>query len=243
MDTVVLEGDFMKFETTLKEIIPRTPDVTSYRFPRPAEFSYKPGQFFFVTIRQNGKELLHHFSFSSSPTQEGFFEFTKKLTDHEYSLVLKAAKVGDWARIDAPYGQFTFEGEHPKIALLAGGIGITPFVSIIKNATDKQFPSKITLFYGCRSPQDIAFRTELEAMAKVNKNLKLVLLINAPAPDWTGHTGLVTADLIAQELPDYKDNVFYCCGPPPMVTAMQKMIEGMGLPKEQLKLEYFTGYP
>lgn len=238
-----IKGDFMKFETTIKEIIPRISDVTSYRFPRPAELSYKPGQFFFVTLKWNGKELTHHFSFSSSPTEEGFFEFTKKLTDHEYSLALKAAKVGDWARIDAPYGQFTFEGEYPKVALLAGGIGVTPFVGIIKNATDKQLPNRITLFYGCRTPQDLAFRRELEAMTEANRNLKLVLLINAPAPDWTGHTGIVTADLIAKELPDYEDNVFYCCGPPPMVTAMQKMIEAMGLPEEKLKLEYFTGYP
>ncbi len=81
-------------------------------------------------------------------------------------MALKAAKVGDWARIDAPYGQFTFEGEYPKIALLAGGIGITPFVSICKNATDKQLESKITLFYGCRTENDIAFKQELEEMQK-----------------------------------------------------------------------------
>ena len=104
----------MKFETKITEIIPRTADVNSYRFPRPAELTYKPGQFFFVTIKQGDKELTHHFSFSSSPTEKEHFEFTKKFTDHEYSLALKAAKVGDWARIDAPYGQFTFEGEYPK---------------------------------------------------------------------------------------------------------------------------------
>ena len=154
----------MKFETKISQIIPRTTDVTSFRFPKPAELTYKPGQFFFVTIRQGEKELTHHFSFSSSPTEKDYFEFTKKFTDHEYSLALKAAKVGDWARIDAPYGQFTFEGEYPKIALLGGGIGITPFISIIKNATDKRLNSKITLFYGCRTENDFAFQQELETM-------------------------------------------------------------------------------
>ena len=80
-------------------------------------------------------------------------------------MALKAAKVGDWARIDAPYGQFTFEGEYPKIALLAGGIGITPFISICKYATDKRLDTKIALFYGCRTEADIAFRQELEELA------------------------------------------------------------------------------
>ncbi len=232
----------MKFETKFEEIIPRTADITSYRFPKPPEFSYKPGQFFYVTLKQDGKELNKHFSFSSSPTQGGFIEFTKRLTDHEYSMALKAAKVGDWARINGPYGEFTFEGEYPKIALLAGGIGITPFMSICKNATDKSLLSQITMFYGCRTPDDNPFRRELEDMAHTNSKLKLHLVVNQPTPDWKGPVGIITADMIKQELPDYKDHIFYCCGPPGMVTAMEKLIDGIGLPKTQLKLEYFTGY-
>jgi ferredoxin-NADP reductase len=232
----------MKFETKFEEIIPRTSDITSYRFPRPPEFSYKPGQFFYVALKQDEKELNKHFSFSSSPTQDGFIEFTKRLTDHEYSMALKAAKVGDWARINGPYGEFTFEGEYPKIALLAGGIGVTPFISICKNATDKRLESQISLFLGCRSDNDIPFRRELEDMQQVNKNLKLHFVVNQASPDWKGATGIITAEMIQKELPDYKDNVFYSCGPPGMVTAMEKLIDSIGLPKAQLKLEYFTGY-
>ena len=233
----------MKWETKIEEIKPRTADVLSYRFARPIELSYKPGQYFFVNIKEGDKELTHHFSFSSSPTESDHVEFTKKLTDSEYSKALKAAKIGDWARIDAPYGQFTFEGEYPKIALLAGGIGITPFMSICKNATDKHLNSKITLFYGCRTENDIAFKKELENMQEENKNLKIVFTINEATPQWKGAVGLITAGMIQNELPDYKENMFYLCGPPPMVTAMEKLIVSIGLLKEQLKLEYFTGYP
>ncbi len=232
----------MKFETKIKEIIQRTADVSSYRFPRPAELTYKPGQYFFVNLRQGDKELSHHFSFSSSPTENDFIEFTKKFTDHEYSIALKASKVGDWAKIDAPYGKFTFEGEFPKIALLAGGIGITPLLSICKNATDKHLDSKITVFYGNRSENDIAFRDELEVMQQQNKNLKVIFILNQPSTNWKGLTGVVTADLIKNELPDFIDNTFYCCGPPGMVTAMQSMIKSLGLPETQLKLEFFVGY-
>lgn len=233
----------MKFKTKIIEIIPRTADVASFRFPRPSELTYKPGQYFFVTIKQGDRELTKHFSFSSSPTDKDHFEFTKKFTDHEYSMALKAAKVSDWTRIDAPYGQFTFEGEYPKIALLAGGIGITPFISICKNATDKRMNSKITLFYGCRTENDIAFKQELEKMQEQNKNLKIVFMVNEASSQWKGATGVINAEMIKRELPDYKDNIFYVCGPPPMVKAMETLIESIGLPKNQLKLEYFTGYP
>ena len=233
----------MKFETKIKEIIPRTVDVNSYRFPRPPELTYKSGQYFFITIKQGNRELTKLFSFSSSPTEKDHFEFTKKFTDHEYSMALKAAKVGDWARIDAPYGQFTFEGEYPKIAQLAGGIGITPFISMCKNATDKRMNSKITLFYGCRTENDIAFKQELEKMQEQNKNLKIVFMVNEASSHWKGATGVINAEMIKKELPDYKDNLFYVCGPPPMVKAMETLLESIGLPKTQLKLEYFTGYP
>ena len=233
----------MKFETKIDEIIPRTYDVNSYRFARPPELAYKPGQFFFVTIKQGDKELTHHFSFSTSPTEKDFFEFTKKLTDHEYSVALKAAKAGAWAKIDASYGEFTFEGEYPKIALLAGGIGITPFISICKYATDKRLNTKITLFYGCRTENDTAFKQELEQMQEENKNLKIVFIVNEATPQWKGAVGLIAAEMIQKELPDYMENMFYLCGPQPMVSAMEKLMDSIGVQKEKLKMEYFTGYP
>ena len=232
----------MKFETQFQEIIPRTHDITSFRFPRPLELDYKAGQYFFITLKQGDKELSKHFSFSSSPTEKEHIEFTKKFTDHEYSLALKAVKIADWARIDAPYGQFIFEGEYPKIALLGGGIGITPFVSMCKNAADKALGSKITLFYGCRTENDIAFKEELEELAQKNKNFKIIYVINQPTEKWKGATGNINAEMIKQLLPDYQENIFFTCGPPPMVEAMENLVVSLGLSKEKLKRELFTGY-
>lgn len=233
----------MKFETYIKEIIPRTYNVTSFRFPRPETFSYKPGQFLFVTIRaEGGKELSKHFSFSSSPTEAEHIEFTKKLSDSEFSTALKTLKEGDWARIDAPYGKFTFEGEHEKIGLLGGGIGITPFMSICRYCTDKRLSTRITLLYGNRSESDIVFRKEFEAMQEQNANLKVVHILNAPSSEWKGATGFINTELIKKEIPAYKETVFYTCGPPAMVEAMEQLTDALGLPKAQLNREYFAGY-
>ncbi|HJW65699.1 MAG TPA: FAD-dependent oxidoreductase [Candidatus Bathyarchaeia archaeon] len=232
----------MKFETNVKEIIPRTPNVRSFRFPRPPELDYKAGQFLFITIKQGGKELGKHFSFSSSPTEKEHIEFTKKFTDSEFSAALKTLKIGDWARIDAPYGQFTFEGEHPKIGMLAGGIGITPLVNICKYCTDKQLNTKIALLYGCRTEADIAFRKELEEMQQQNSNLKIVFTLNEAGSSWKGAIGVINTDMVKREIPDYKETIFYTCGPPAMVDVMEKLVESLGLPKTQLKREYFSGY-
>jgi ferredoxin-NADP reductase len=232
----------MKFETYVKEIVPRTYNVTSFRFPRPGELNYKAGQFLFVTFKADGKELSKHFSFSSSPTEKTHIEFTKKHSDSDFSAALKALKNGDWARIDAPYGKFTFEGEHEKIGLLGGGIGITPLMGICKYCTDMRLDTKVTLLYGNRTENDIAFRKELEAMQKQNKNLKVVFTLNEADSGWKGATGFITADMIKKEIPDYKETVFYTCGPPAMVEIMGKLIQQLGLPETQLNREYFTGY-
>ena len=227
----------------MKDIIPRTHNVTSFRFPRPAELDYKAGQFLFITLKgADGKELSKHFSFSSSPTEKTHIEFTKKLSDSDFSAALKGLKKGDWARIDAPYGKFTFEGEHEKIGLLGGGIGITPFIGICKYCIDMHLDTKITLLYGNRTESDIAFRKPLEAMQEQNEHMKVVFTLNEADSNWKGATGFITADMIKKEIPDYEETVFYTCGPPPMVEIMGKLIEQLGLPKTQLNREYFTGY-
>ena len=232
----------MKFETTVNAIIPRTPNVTSFRFTRPPTLNYKPGQFLFITIKPDQKELSKHFSFSSSPTEKNHIEFTKKFTDSEFSTALKQLKPGDWARIDAPYGNFTFEGEYPKIGMLAGGIGITPLVSMCKYCTDTRSKTRITLVYGCRTESDIAFKRELEDMETENKNLKVIFILSEADPNWEGAKGVTNADMVKKEIPDYKETVFYTCGPPSMVQVMENLIDSLGLPKTQLKREYFSGY-
>lgn len=77
----------------------------------------------FITIKIEGKEKQKHFTISSSPTEKDFIEFTKKLTGYEFSNALNTLKEGDWARIRAPFGNFTFEGEYDKIGMLSGESG------------------------------------------------------------------------------------------------------------------------
>lgn len=232
----------MIFETTVAEIIDRTHDVKSFRFTRPEALNYKAGQFFFVTLEREGKELKKHFSFSSSPTEKQHIEFTKKLSNSEYSTALKLLKEGDRATINAPYGQFTFEGEQERVAMLAGGIGVTPFISICRYCTDLKLPSKITLVYGNKTENDIAFQKELDQMQTQNSRLNVVHTLNEPPKDWRGKSGFITVDLLKEVLPEYNDTMFYICGPPPMVQAMENTLGKMGIPKSQQKVEYFVGY-
>jgi ferredoxin-NADP reductase len=237
METVVME-----FETNVKDIILRTYNVKSFRFPRPESLDYKPGQFMFVTIKIAEEKVQKHFTISSSPTEKGFIEFTKKLTGHEFSNAIDALKVGDWAKIDAPYGDFTFEGEFKKIGMLSGGIGITPLRSMCRYCTDMILDTKITLLYGNRTEKDIIFREELEKMQRQNKSLKVVFTVSEVSESWTGYTGRIDAEMIKKEIPDYMERVFYTCGPPAMVKAMENLLKDIKVPKKNIKKEDFPGY-
>lgn len=232
----------MEFETKVKEVLWRTHNVKSFRFPRPPSLVYKAGQFMFITIKIGEKEARKHFTISSGPTETEFIEFTKKLTGHEFSNALDALKMGDWARIDTPYGRFTFEGEFRKIGMLSGGIGITPLRSICKYCTDMRLDTKITLLYGNRTERDIVFRKELEEMQEQNRNLKVVFTVSEAGENWTGYTGRIDAQMIEKEIPDYTERVFYICGPPGMVDAMENLLKDLNIPQENIKKENFPGY-
>lgn len=232
----------LKFETRVSDIITRTYNVKSIRFPRPNTFNYIAGQFMFVTIKNDEQQLTKHFTISSSPTENDFIEFTKKLTDHPFSIALTKSRIGDWAMIDGPYGDFTFQGEYDRVGMLSSGIGITPLRSICKYCTDTRSDTNITLLYGNHTEADIVFREELEEMQLRNRNLKVVFAINEASQTWRGYTGRIDAEMVRKEIPDYAKTFFYICGPPTMVDGMEKLLKELSIPAAQIRKENFPGY-
>lgn len=236
----------IKLETEVLNIIQRTHNVKSFRFRIKEDVDFKQGQFFFVTIKIDGVERTKHFSFSNSPTEKGYVEFTKRITDSEFSQALERLKVGDWARLKMPYGSFTFGGEYKKIAFLSGGIGITPIRSICKFATDSMLPTDMVLLYGNNREEDIIFRQDLDNMQSVNKNLHIVYTLTSPDIDekiWKGRTGYINDTMIKEEIPDYTERIFYICGPPRMVESLIDILKNkLGIEENRIKRENFVGY-
>ncbi len=224
------------------EIVQRTYDVKSFRFPRPNSLNYKAGQYMLVTLKIDGQETEKPFSISSSPTEKGFIEFTKKLTGHPFSERLNALSAGDTVKLDAPFGSFTFEGEFQRIGLLSGGVGITPLRSICRFCTDMRLNTKITLLYGNRTEEDIIFRQDLELMKRQNSNLKVALALAEPNENWQGYTGNIVPEMVKKEIPEYPETVFYICGPPAMVQAMENLFRTLNVPTANVRKENFAGY-
>ena len=220
--------------------------VKSFRLSRPESFSFNPGQWLFVFLDINGEEEKKPLSLSSSPTEKEYIEFTKRLTGSDFSKKLDLIKKGDKIKVDMPYGTFTFDGELKKIALLSGGIGITPFKSICKNAADKNLDTDIVLLYGNSSPENIIFKDELDEIMSINARFKLVNTITAPIAsgiEWAGCSGMIDGAMVRREIPDYKERVFFMCGPPGMVKCLISMLKTeLNVPESNIRKENFAGY-
>jgi len=231
--------------TTFLTSIDRTYNVKSFRFDDQGGVEFRPGQFFQLFLDWEGDELSHYFSFSNSPTEKGYIEFTKKLSDSPFSQALLALKEGDPVRIKLPMGIFVFEGEYPKVAFLSGGIGITPIRSICKYLTDTGSTSSVHVLYCSRTAADFVFRDDFDEMEKKNRNLSLTYMISSGEPPEGSNIKAerLDAGTVKNEIPDYQDRVFYVCGPPGMVKAMITMLKDeLSLSPDKIVHENFMGY-
>jgi ferredoxin-NADP reductase len=230
-----------QFETQVIESAQNTVSSRSIRFCRPQGFDYLPGQFIILKLNGLQGKIEKPLSLSSSPTED-FLQVTKRLTGHEFSNALLSLKTGASLSFSGPYGNFTFSGEHGKVAMLSGGIGITPLRSMIKYCTDRSLPADIFLFYSNRQEDDIPFRDEFDGLIAKNPNLTIINTLTRPGPSWKGRIGRIDADMIKELLPNYADWTFYSSGPQRMVDSMLLLLKELGIPEKQARKEYFPGY-
>jgi ferredoxin-NADP reductase/nitrite reductase/ring-hydroxylating ferredoxin subunit len=233
-------------------------DILSLKFNKQAEdnnriFDYVAGQFAFFDIGNvydDPKGPIRHFTLASSPTEE-FILISTRIRDSPYKKKLDTLQIGTTVKMRGPQGKFTLHKDHSKPAIfLSGGIGVTPFRSMIIYATDKNLPIKIIMLDSNRSRQNILFKNDFDKCADTNKNLKIVYAItdeqNKNGDDgWKVEKGRIDIAMLKRYLnsDDIEKGIFYMCGPPAMVKAMQDILEvDLQIPAERIKIEEFTGY-
>ncbi|HEY3527268.1 MAG TPA: Rieske 2Fe-2S domain-containing protein [Nitrososphaeraceae archaeon] len=226
------------------------------------QLEYSAGQFAFFDIGgvyNDPEGPIRHFTITSSPTED-FIMISTRIRDTPYKKRLSSLEENTtMVKVRGPEGKFTLHEDHSKPAVfLSGGIGVTPFRSMIKYATAKQLPIKIIMFDSNRNENNILYKKEFDECANMNKNLKVVYSVteeeggeeqpaqnSSPSIAWNGERGRIDKAMITRYLSDkdIKDSIFYICGPPGMVKAMQNIIQNeLQIQKENIKIEEFTGY-
>ncbi len=218
-------------------------------FEHPKGFEYQAGQTIDLALidppETDSEGNTRTFSLVSAP-YESPLKISTRMRDTAFKRVLKFMKEGTEVSIDGPFGSFLLhENVNRPAVFLSGGIGITPFHSIIADATERKLPHKIILFYSNRRPEDAAYLDELKQFATANSNFTLVATmtdLEKSAQKWTGEQGYIDAAMLKRHLPEDTNLVYYIAGPQAMVTAMRSVLKENNVSNDDLRFEEFAGY-
>ncbi len=213
-----------------------------------SEYTFKAGQNADYTLINppytDNEGSVRTFSFVNSPARPGKIIFTTRLRDTAFKKSLQEIPLGTKIQVSQPMGQFTLPKDPTKpVVFLAGGIGITPFMSMIQWAADQKLAQPISLLYSNRSVSSTAFHNQLMALAQQNSLFHyLPTLTNEQPTGWSADFGPIDEEKIRRHVPDLATPIFYSAGPPKMVEAMVSLLESMAVPEEHIKTEDFAGY-
>jgi len=204
-------------------------------------FRFRPGQFGWLTLWGSPFKITGHpFSFSSSAAvTDGRVEMSiRNLGD--FTRGIHKVPVGQRVYLDGPYGAFTIGNPADMHVLIAGGIGITPMMSMVRTLADQGDQRPVFLLYASRDWDSVTFREELEVL-KGRVDLTIVQVLANPPADWTGERGFITAEMFKRYLPTpYADHEYFICGPGVMMDAIEKALGELNVPMSKYHSERYA---
>ena len=221
----------------------------AFHFDKPAGFSFKPGQAIDLILSDpavSGTESARHaFSIVSAP-HEGELVVATRMRDSAFKNALARLPIGATAEIDGPFGSLTLHNKLDRAAVfIAGGIGITPFMSMLRHAASNALQQRLVLLYSNRRPEDSAFLSELQRLEGENRNFRLVATMTQMGESrlpWMGETGQIDEALLKRVAAELADPIYYVAGPPAMVGALRDTLERAGVDRDDIRSEEFYGY-
>jgi phytoene dehydrogenase-like protein/ferredoxin-NADP reductase len=207
---------------------------------------FRAGQYVNLFVEIDGVMTSRPFSISSAPGKP-YYDLTVRRMPRGFvsEYLLHKVKPGDRFESTGPSGAFCYEplSDTPSLVFLAGGSGITPFVSMAREVAEKVLPLDVHLIYGSRNPFDIIFKDVLDDLAERNPNIKVDFVISEPPADWTGLCGFLNVGMISDLIGTVEGKTFFVCGPPPMYPLCGEALESLRVPRRLLKKEAYGPPP
>jgi glycine betaine catabolism B len=235
-----------RFKLTLERIEKTASGCYDYVFRANRPVTFKPGQYLDWTIhspRGDDRGNRRTFTIASAPSEEHVRLGVKFYPNPSaYKQTLLNMKPGDVVYGAQLAGEFTLPESEEKLAFIAGGIGITPFRSMIQHMMDRGERRDVTLFYGNNKSHEIAY-VDVFNRAENELGLRTVYAVAEHAHTETNfHKGFIDADLIMREMPDYAERLFYISGPRSMVLKFEQVLSELGISKSRIKTDFFPGF-
>ncbi len=235
-----------KYTITLQGKKEVAKDTMQFFFSLPEGFVYKSGQSIDLTLinpsETDPEGNTRSFSIVTAPFED-HLSITTRLRDTAFKRVLRNLPEGTEIEMVGPFGSFTLHNTSTTPAVfLTGGIGITPVMSMIKNATHEHLPHKLVLLYANHTKEDTAFFDEFTAFQKENPNFTFVPIMTQADASWTGEKDHISKEMLAKYLPDIHAPIYYLCGPMGMVQTLRKTLVDAGINEDNIRTEDFPGY-
>ena len=220
----------------------------AFRFAKPAGWDYRAGQFVDITLHDppetDPEGNTRGFSISSAPSEDVIM-ITTRLRDTAFKRVLRTMPLGTVAKVEGPFGDLRLHHAVRPAVVLTGGIGITPFRSILVEAIRTAglgYP--VVVLYANRRPQDAAFLEELRELAEQDANFTFVPTMSAASDvdRWDGERGRIDAGMLGRHLAGLTNAIYYLTGPPGMVAGLRTLLLDTGVDEDDIRTEEFTGY-
>jgi predicted ferric reductase len=223
---------------TVTKVVQETYDTWSLFF-KGKNNGYKPGQFMIIQLLRKGKlSEPHPFTISSSPTSRELSISVKSVGD--FTSTIGETTTADFAYIDKPYGVFSFLNYDEKnLVFISGGIGVTPFISMLRYIRDKKLDRNVILIWGNKTSADLAFKDELKNMDDEMPSLSIIHVMSNQN-DWQGEKGYINAEKIRRYVNDFDSSQFFICGPPKMMESVIKTLKEIGVPRQRIHYERFA---
>ena len=234
-----------RLKLRISEIIPETPSVFTLRLVADQWYlhTFQAWQYLYLLVEIDDISTGRPYSISSPPTQTAYYDITVRKVANGFvsNYLLEKVKPGDILESTGPAGNFyynpLFHGR--ELVFLAGGSGITPFASMIREVTDRSLDRNIHLIYGCRTTEEAIFDQEFKLRSARHSNFIYDLVISEPENDYSGLTGLLDAALINKLTGDVKNKTFYLCGPQEMYHFCVPELKKLGIADRRIRKEVF----
>jgi len=221
----------------------------AFQFEKPKGFVCKAGQYIDLTLldSQPGSStgVTHTFSIASCPSDEEIL-VTTRMRNTLFKQALSTLPIGSGARIEGPMGSFSLHNNTARPAVfLAGGIGITPFLSMVSHATAEKLRHPIVLFYANRYLEDAAFIDALWKLERANPRFRFLPTLTRTANNnggWKGKTGYISSEMLSTQIGTLRGPIYYIAGPPTMVAATRRTLSEVGVDEDDIRTEEFAGY-
>ncbi len=225
------------------------PDIYDFVFDSGSDVSFRPGQYMEWTLGHRSPDNRgnrRYFTVASSPTEGNirlgvkFYEESSSFKNHMIAMA-----PGETIVASQLAGDFTLpKNKDKKLVFIAGGIGVTPFRSMLKYLLDKNEKRTITVLYSNKSVSDIVYGDVFDAAwSKLGIGTVYTLTEqNLIPPSWNGERGYIDAAMIKKYIPDYRERTFYISGPRSMNLAFEDTLKKMGISRRQIKTDYFPGF-